>query len=59
MTMEQFAKSLSEQENASPLLRALQDLRWWEPDQLREQGYFCEWLPWPPMNHPAKPEIIN
>lgn len=60
MTMEQFAKSLSEQANPSPLLQALQDLRSWEPDQLRDEiGYFCDWVTWPPLDHAVKPEILN
>lgn len=61
MTMEQFAESMVKQENLSPFLEALQSLRSWEPDQLREHGtkYFCEWAVWPPHAYVEQPEIRN
>lgn len=49
MTMEQFAKSVLEQGNPSPLLQALQALRSCDLDQLRDprNGFFCgDWIPW-------------
>ena len=66
MTMEQFAKSMLEQENPSPLLQALQALRSRNLEQVRENGYFLDWTPWsgnspaqPPQIYVMKPEIRN
>ena len=61
MTMEQFAKAMSQQEDLSPLLQALQNLRSRELDELRDHEikYLCDWAVWPPFAYVEQPEIRN
>ena len=68
MTIEQFAKSVLEQEkNTPPLLQALQALRSSDLDQIRDpgNGLLCDgWIPWgndtpaqTPQSYVKKPEL--
>ena len=66
MTIEQFAKSLLEPKNPSPLLQALDALRSCDLDQLRnpEQLSFNGWIPWGedtpaqnPQSYVKRPEL--
>lgn len=53
MTMEQFAKSMLEQENPSALLKALQALRSRDLDHLQnpDNGFTDgDWVTWPPVS---------
>jgi hypothetical protein len=52
MTIQEFAEQLGQQDNPSPLLKGLQELRTYDPEDFRKP-LFAGWAMWP--DSPASP----
>lgn len=66
MTIQQFADQLQQGEDQSPLLAALQSIRSYDLDQLRDpKGLQCGWVVWEdggggaetPQTYASRPEL--